>query len=222
MKKARHVDYFTKYDDAIFARAVITFHDSQIFDDPIDETVLRKTADHWNRIYEVGAGLIALRNLAERELDRLRSEKDGLHRLGKSGLRQAIGLLDALTTGRRHPIYDLVRGIQSKAFRAVRTRPNVIEKMDMDDLVGLLRALKITGQKESVAIKQIVRVCKLEPADQWRRRIRDWNRRSKDEAPDKVAATLARNPDRILERAARWAAQAFAVPPAPFSRSSSV
>jgi hypothetical protein len=222
MKKAPHVDDFAKHDDAMFARAVITFHDSQIFDDPIDEAVLRKTADRWDKIYEVGAGLIALRNLADQELDRLRIEKDGLHRLGKSGLRQAIGLLDALTTGRRHAIYDLVKGIQSKAFRAVRTRPNVIEKMDMDDLVGLVRALKAAGQKESVAIKQIVRVCKLEPADQWRRRIRDWNRRSKDEAPDKVAATLVRNPDRILKRAANWAAQAFAIPPAPLSRSSSV
>jgi hypothetical protein len=145
-----------------------------------------------------------------------------LHRLGKSGLRQAIGLLDALATGRRHAIYDHVRGIQSKAFRVVRHRPNVIEKLDIDDLVGLVQALKITGQKESAAIEQIIGVCRLEPADEWRRRIRDWNRRSKDKEPDKVAAMLARNPDRILERAEKWAAQAFAIPPVPLSRSSSV
>jgi hypothetical protein len=222
MKKTRHADDFAKHDDANFARAVITIHDNQIFNDPIDEAVLRKTANHWNNIYEVVAGLITLRNLADQELDRLRTEKDGLHRLGKSGLRQAIGLLDALATGKRHPIYDLVKGIQTKAFRAVRTRPNAIEKMDMDDLVGLVRALKATGLKESVAIKQIVDVCKLEAADQWRRRIRDWNRRSTDDAPDKIAATLARDPHRILERAANWAAQAFAIPPAPFSKRSSV
>jgi hypothetical protein len=218
MKKAPHADDFAKVDDATFARAVITCHDNQIFNDPIDEAVLRKTAGRWNKVYEVAAGLITLRNLADQELDRLRSKKDGLRALGKSGLRQAIGLLDALATGQRHPIYDLVKGIQSKAFRAVRTRPNVIEKMDMDDLVGLVRALKATGLKESVAIKQIVVVCKLKPADQWRRRIRDWNRRSKDEKPDKIAATLARDPDRILERAASWANQAFAIPPAPFSK----
>jgi hypothetical protein len=49
MKKARHSDYFTKYDDAIFAQAVITFHDSKIFDDPIDEAVLRKAIDRWEQ-----------------------------------------------------------------------------------------------------------------------------------------------------------------------------
>ena len=221
-EKKPHVDDFTKYDDAIFARAVIAIHDNQIFRDAINEAVLRKTVNRWKDIYEVAAGLITLRNLADQELDRLRSEKDGLHRLGKSGLRQAIGLLDALTTGTRHPIFDFVKGIQSKAFRPVRTRSNVIEKMDKDDLVGLVRALKAIGLKESVAIKQIVDVCKLEPADQWCRQIRDLNRRSKDNEPDKIAATLARNPDQILEIAASWAAQAFAVPPAPFSKRTAV
>jgi hypothetical protein len=222
MKKAPHADDFAKYDDATFARAVIGIHDNQIFRDAIDEAVLRKTINRWKDIYEVAAGLITLRNLADRELDRLRAEKSGLNKLGKSGLRQAIGLLDALATGTRHPIFDLVKGIQSKAFRPVRTRRNAIEKMDMDDLVGLVRALKATGSKESVAIKQIVDVCKLEPADQWHRRIRDCNRRSKDNEPDKIAATLARNPDQILEIAASWAAQAFAVPPAPFSKRTAV
>jgi hypothetical protein len=218
MKKAPHANDFAKYDDATFARAVITVHNNKIFDDPLDAAVLRKTADRWNKVYEVAAGLIALRNLAEQELDRLRSKQDGLRGLGTSGLRQAIGLLDALATGKRHPIYDLVSGIQSKAFRAVRTKPNVIEKMDRDDLIALVRVLKRRGVKESVAIEQIICTCKLTPAEQWRRQIRDWNRRSKDKEPEKIAAVLARSPDRILERAAKWAAQTFSIPPAPVNK----
>jgi hypothetical protein len=215
IKKALPVDDFAKVDAATFARAVIAVHDSQIFDDPLDKAVLRKAADRWDKVYEVSAGLITLRNLADRELDRLGGEKDGLHSLGKSGLRQAIALLDALTTGTHHAIYDFISGIQSMAFRPVRARPNVIEKMDRDDLVGLVRALKARGLREADAIEQIIEACNLTPANQWNRRIRDWNRRSKDEEPNKIAEVLARDPNRILERAAKWAAQAFSIPPAP-------
>jgi hypothetical protein len=89
--------------------------------------------------------------------------------------------------------------------------------MDMDDLVGFVRALKARGLKESVAIKQTVDICKLTPADQWQRRIRDYNRRSKDGKPDKIAAVLVREPERMLQRAAAWSAQAFWIPPAPFT-----
>jgi hypothetical protein len=81
-------DSFAKFDDAVFAKAVTSYHDNQVFGDtPLDEAALRKTAHRWREVYEAAAGLIALRNLADREVDRLR--RDGLHRHDKSGLRQA-------------------------------------------------------------------------------------------------------------------------------------
>jgi len=226
MKKVPLADEtdFAKCDDAAFARAVITVHDNEIFDDPLNEAILIETRDRWGDVYEVAVGLITLRNLADRELDRLRSKKDGLQRLGKSGLRQAIAIVDALATGRRHPVYDLIKGIQSKAFRPVRTTPNTIEKMDMDDLVGLVRALKATGLRESAAINHAIDACALTPVEQWKRRIRDWNRRSKDKEPDKIAATITRqaggSPDRMLAQAASWAAQTFSTPPLPVVKKS--
>ena len=117
MRKAPRVDDFAKRNDAVFAQAVITVHHHAIFEDPLDKTAVRETADRWNDVYEVSAGLITLRNLADRELDRLRSTQAGLHGLGKSGLRQAIALLDALTTATHHPIYNFyqrhsIEGVQ--------------------------------------------------------------------------------------------------------------
>jgi hypothetical protein len=227
-------DTFDKHELANFARAVINIHDHKVFQTPIDKTLQDETRDQWNEVYAVAIGLAVLRNLADDELHQLLSKKDGRSRLGRSGLRQAIALLDALTTGKRHAVFDLTKGIQFGFFRHLRTQPNVIDKMDRDDILGLVRAL-IAAQRlehgprsqESVAIRRVVERCKLRNRFT-EREIRDWNRRSKDGKPDKIAAVLLRNvqkksdslslSDRLLLVAEKWAAQTF--PPQPVIRKS--
>jgi hypothetical protein len=111
VKKVLDKSHFIKREDAAFAQAVITIHDRKLFGDPLNDAVLRETLGRWNDVHKTATALIMLRKLADREPDRVLSKKDGLHQLGKSGLREAIALLDALATGTRHPIYD-----HSRAF----------------------------------------------------------------------------------------------------------
>jgi hypothetical protein len=164
-----------------------------------------------------------LQRLVDQELTRVLAA-EGLPAAGKSGLREAIALLDALATGTRHPVFDLVDGLRSKAFRDKRDKPNAIDKMDIDGILGCVRALiaatkNDTGRRlpEAEAITRVIEACKLEGRFS-ARQIRDRNRRSKDGKPDLIAVTLLREvkaADCLLGIAAMWASQVFADPPFP-------
>jgi hypothetical protein len=216
-----------KRDLADFARAVINLHDHKIFDEPLNKRLFTKPTKRWGDVYQVAIGLSTLRTLADRELKRLRKKPRGLLSLRESGLRQAIALLDALATGKRHPIYDHIAGVQSGAFRPLRTKPNTIEEMDFNGLLAIVRALKAAGvRRQSVAIRQTIKACNLNGrcGAKLERQIRDFNRRSRDGTPDQLASVIVQSSkegksgtvvERIEQIAALWAAQTFALPDPP-------
>jgi hypothetical protein len=212
---------FNKAELAKFTKAVVALHDHRIYGEPPNRELLLEVEHRQNEVKHVAVGLITLRQLADRELDRLLATEDGLHRLGRTGLRQAIALLDALTTGNAHPVHYHLGGLSSKAFRQGRKRPDIITKMDNDGLAGLVRAyqkaMKKAGQTipESVAIRRVMEACNVDGfeflvpnrprnnptgrrndpptvAERIERHIRDWNARAKDGRPDKIAADLLR------------------------------
>ena len=121
-------DFFDKHEQADFAGAVIQLFKLSVSGEAVDRYCLG--GDNWPAIYKVGAALAVLQKLADRELEQLVSTK-GLLAVRESGLREAIALLDALTTGTRHPIFEHVEGLRSKRYRAEREKPNVIDRMDI-------------------------------------------------------------------------------------------
>lgn len=209
---------------ADFAQAVINLHNHKVFGDPLNKRLFAETKEQWGDEYEeVAIGLSTLRILADRELDRLLKKPAGLSRLQASGLRQAIASLDALGTGKRHPIFDHVAGVQSEAFRHLRSKPNTIKEMDLNGLLGTVRALRVAGVKESVAIRRTIEACKLN-GQYSERQLRDLNRRSRDGAADRLASVIVQSAkqgksgtlvERIEAIAASWAAQTFARPNPP-------
>jgi hypothetical protein len=209
--KKRPRDDFAKRELAAFAEAVINLHNHKAFQAPL-KTPIHETRNRWSEVFLVANGLVTLRNLAEKELSTLLNRDDGLMALGSSGLRESLAILDALSTGTRHPIFKLTAGIQTESFREKRTEPNRIEKMDIDGILAAVRALitasRLDGEElqESDAIREVIKACRLTPdyfprrervhgkdkppAEQLERQVRDWNRRSKDGRPDGDAATI--------------------------------
>jgi hypothetical protein len=203
----------TKKELAAFANAVIDFHDHHAFGDPLDQKTQIAARKRWHEVFHVANGLIALRQLANQELDSIR--RDQLKRLGESGVRDALSLLDALTTGRRQAVFDLIDGLRW-TNRKERNRPNAVAITDIDGLVASIRLLIHAGEldgkklKKSQAIEMIIATCKLKPEDFPRyervrtrksnltphqhlvRHIRDLENGWKRPQPDETVATLLR------------------------------
>jgi hypothetical protein len=123
-------DFFDKQARAEFAGVVIDLFKHSLSGHAPNNDRPNDLGDRWPAIYKVGVGLAVLQKLADTEFDHLVSTK-GLLALRESGLREAIALLDALTTGTRHPIFDHVEGLRSKRYRSQREKPNEIDKIDM-------------------------------------------------------------------------------------------
>jgi hypothetical protein len=236
-------DFFDKQAQAEFASAVIELFKYSLGQSQSHDQ-LNELGDRWPDVYKVGIGLAVLQALADRQLDELLSTK-GLMALRESRLREAIALLDALTTGKRHPIFDHVDGLRSKKFRPIREKPNEIDRIDMHGILAGVRALMAareieTGQKtpESKAIRDVISVCGLverfqKPQGTLEREVRDRNRRATDKEPDTMTAKLlkevesipaeerlkkfgAAEPSKVLLAMLKmWADEVFSIPSPP-------
>lgn len=170
--------------DADFARTVLEYYRAALREEGPDDTPERDARS-------VAIGLATITSLLRRERAALKSSLDA----PATGLVMALEIVDALTTGRGHPIWRHISGVQS-AFRMGRMRPTGPELMLRWIVVGFVRAYQQTASvSQSEALRRVSDVCRYEhDGDVFTiEQVRGWDRRFIDEAdpgPDAAAAFL--------------------------------
>ena len=77
-------------------------------------------------------------------------------KLAGSGFPEAIGILEALTTGHDHAIWKHLKGIHTASFRPQNAPPVAIERTRREVVVGLVLALQeVDGLRELSAIREV-------------------------------------------------------------------
>ncbi|MFO1102475.1 MAG: hypothetical protein U1E20_06200 [Methylocystis sp.] len=103
-------------------------------------------------------GLALIRKLLDQHMKAVTPLSDDI---AASGMREAYGILDYLTTGKTHPIAKHIAGIRS-AFRPNRQSPDELGKLSHIVVVGTVRAVQAEHlMKEGVELKESValRLC---------------------------------------------------------------
>jgi hypothetical protein len=149
-------------------------------------------------VRQAAFGLALLHQLVEQNAKSMRLSAD----IPSSGIGEALGILDHLTTGKDHPISKHIKGIHSGKFRPQHAEANSIERFRHMIIVGVVRAyMAATGAKQAEALRQVVRAAKRAglifsginvPENQ----IRMWDRlfrKRGDRGPDAVANDLLRS-----------------------------
>jgi hypothetical protein len=184
--KSPKPDHIAKQEKADFATAVIAVYHANIAGTAIDPRLASSMKEQWPEVCRVGFGLAALRQAVDRRFQEAAPEEM------QEGLREALAIVGALTTGAAHPFWTFVEGMKSGGHRAGRMPPNDIDQMGRDWVLGIVRALKQAGHKH--AKREVVRVCAEEGVTLDQQRVRDWERaRGKSEdpgAPDRMAVDI--------------------------------
>ena len=110
----------------------------------------------------------------------------------QEGPREALAIVDALTTGAAHPVWNFLEGMKTGSHRDGRMPPNLIDQMGRDWVLGAVRALEQVGSKH--AKREVVNMCVEEGVTLDQRQIRSWEEartRSEDPgAPDRMAVDI--------------------------------
>jgi hypothetical protein len=145
--------------------------------------------ERWLDVCRVAYGLAAIRQAVDRRFEEAAPEEM------QQGLREALAIVDALTTGAAHPFWTFMEGMKSGAHRAGRMPPTLIDQMGRDWILGTVLALEQVGHKH--ARREVVRVCAEEGVTLDQQQIRDWERarsRSDDpEAPHRMAVGILKH-----------------------------
>jgi hypothetical protein len=137
-------------DNADFAAAVIELYKAAVRGE------LDKFPGSQDReVREVAFALTTIRQLLDREFAPGGAAADpGKPMLG------ALAIIDALTSGRDHPIWRHIKGLRSKRFRMQNAPPNRSEELGRACVVGLVRAYQQTANVSASAARDaVIAVC---------------------------------------------------------------
>jgi hypothetical protein len=135
-------------DDGAFAKAVI-----EIFKARAEGDAPKRIHGHEER--QVAYGLFALWQAARHFHKRMEDDQDP-GSLAGSGFPDAIGILEAFTTGHDHPIWKHIDSLRTATFRPQNAPPVAIQRKRHELVVGLVRALQQAGNtKEFTAIREV-------------------------------------------------------------------
>jgi hypothetical protein len=146
-------------------------------------------------VREVAFVLATIRQLLEREL------RAGFATAGLPGtpILGGLAMIDALTSGRDHPIHRHLAGLRSGRFRPQNAPPNRMEELGRVVVVGLVRAYEVTAKVPRLAaIKAVSEACRFEDFEFGIEQIKRWDRTCREQqdlGPDAFA-------NRFIERAA--------------------
>ena len=167
-------------DDADFATAVITLYSAAL------SNKLHTYSGNRNRdVRKVAFGLTTLRQLVDREM-RAGNPDPGLPLL------EAQQIIDALTTGRNHPVWHHVRGLKTGSFRPQRSAPNSVERLGRIAVVGLVGAYAQTANVSQRAAREVVvQVCRFKDFQFKTEQLKGWDRtfrEQKEQGPEAFAS----------------------------------
>ena len=183
-------------DAADFAKAVIAAYKANLNEVPSDSI----NPHVMNRdVRRVANGLALLQQLAARQIADMKEQKD--LGLDETGIVEALEMIEALTTGRDHPLWRHVKGLRSK------TRvPTALERFRRCIILGVLEALRRKGVKnDTEAINNIVANYHF-PGDRFKlspHQIKGWRRKLGPEADaqqvlvDAAASTFIQKADSL-------------------------
>ena len=78
-----------------------------------------------------------------------------------SGNSEALAIMDALISGRDHPIWKHIRGMRSKEFRPQHSPANGIDVQRQYAVIGLVQAYeKAAGCSRAEAVRKVVNACR--------------------------------------------------------------
>jgi hypothetical protein len=128
---------------------------------------------------KAASGLAAIKQLVQREIDVFKQQPGGLAAvwaLEERGLLDASDILEALTSGRDHPIFDFVKGIRARGY-GQSSPPTRRELAGRLTLVGMVRAYCIAANvKPAPALRVVVEACSSENLKFTPDQIRGWER----------------------------------------------
>lgn len=124
-------DEFTKEEKAKFATEVI-----ELYQAATEGSALKQQRNN-SDVRRAAFGLVALKQLVDREMLRFRSDPE---RLNETGILEAAAIIDALTTGREHPVWQHIKAMQSEKYRRGLTPPVDRGQRSRDMLAGLVLA----------------------------------------------------------------------------------
>ncbi len=135
-------------------------------------------------VRKVAFGLTILRQLVDREM-RAGNPDPGLPLL------EAQQIIDALTTGRNHPVWQHVRGLKTERFRPQRAAPNSLESLGRIAVVALVRAYAQTASVSARAARgAVIEACRFADFEFGAEQIKGWDRtfrKEQDQGPDAFA-----------------------------------
>jgi hypothetical protein len=165
----RAPDHIAKQEKADFATAVIAVYHDRIGGDPVDPLLASKMKERWPDVCRVAYGFAAIRQAIDQRYKEAAPEE-----MHEEGLREGSGIVDAVTSGRAHPVWDFLDGMRTGPHRDGRMPPNRMELLGQHWVLGIVRALEQVGCKHPK--REVVRVCAKEGVTLDQQQIRNWER----------------------------------------------
>jgi hypothetical protein len=97
-------------------------------------------------VRQVAYGLAALRKASDYFLEHLLQDDQDITGFPSSGFMDAAAILDALTSGEDHPIWQHIDGLKSDAYRPGRAQKAKTERLRQAIAGGLVLALQEAGE----------------------------------------------------------------------------
>jgi hypothetical protein len=171
----------SEVDNADFAAAVIELYKAAMRGE------LEKFAGTQDReVREVAFGITIIRQLLDREAKAEKAPPDPA-----KPVLGALAIVDALTSGRDHPIWRHIAGLKSKRFRMQNAPPNRAEHLGRVCVVGLVRAYQQTANVSAkVARDAVIAACRFEDFAFGTEQIKRWDRtfrEQNEQGPDAFA-----------------------------------
>jgi len=138
------ISKFEKERRAQCATDVIKICDAEIAGKLDDQEL---SADR--NVRKAAFGLIALRQAAIHFLEKFKNHPDD-SRLPKSAFVDAVAIVEALTTGKDHPIWDHIEALQTSKYRSGAALPVETETMRRRMVAGLVLAYKQAANVRSI------------------------------------------------------------------------
>jgi hypothetical protein len=134
-------------DDVEFAHSVIDLYKWELSDKK------QAYAGKLSRdVRRVAYGLVLIRQLLDEKMRSLSGAPD----IAASGIREAYGILDHLTTGLDHPIATHIAGIRSKDFRPHKVSIAEIGSLAQAVVVGAMRAVARSEKTTEAAARRAI------------------------------------------------------------------
>ena len=120
----RALDHIAKQEKADFATAVIAVYRARITGAPVDPLLASSMKEKWPDVCRTGFGLAAIRQALDQQFKKIAPEEM------QEGPREALAIIDALTTGAAHPIWNFLEGMKTASHRDGRMPPNTASRAD--------------------------------------------------------------------------------------------